>query len=255
MCHGVRAASKMCPQSLRWGPLVQPRQVLPLVFSSGGKLHMWRLSSLAVHHQRQLQRLASLVGEEANCGAQTFVACSVVGHQRFASVSSAAVADVLFSSTGVNHALHRQLNAGKTLKGILKGCAEQNALGVAAASGHRYSAITDVYLYALSWPPLCEHRGHTDSCGHGMSEGGSVDGGQGTKTTSSVKGAVFPCPECWQKLSAVATMRREEGEMRPLSLFVHAHNETVAMRSVSVARDYLAVTPTPAMDVTIVLSG
>ncbi|RNF19832.1 uncharacterized protein Tco025E_04071 [Trypanosoma conorhini] len=255
MRRGGSAASRVCATTLLRVPLAQPRHAVPLFAPPGERLHMWRSSALAVHHQHQLRRLASLVAEGAEDDAKTLVACSVVAHRRSALAAPTHVMDAAFCATGVNHALHRQFNAGRTLKGILRGCAEQNALGVAAASGHRYASITDVYLYASPSPAPCPQHGNKDlfsRLGHGI---GSPGDAKVLPRPPFVKGAVFPCPECWRNLSTVAEMRQDDGEAGALNLFVHAQNEALAVRSVSVARECLRMSPALAIDVTIVLPG
>ncbi|KEG11754.1 hypothetical protein DQ04_02311060 [Trypanosoma grayi] len=233
--------------------LLQPRPAAPLATSSQN-LHIQSLSSLMAHHQRQFRRLASLVNGAATGDTATLVACSVVAHQHALRTAEAKAAVPVFCATGVNHALHRRFNAGKTLKGILRGCAEQNALGVAAAGGHRYSAVTDVYLYA-SLSPMCLHKGNANTCGHANNADAVASSPASSAGRTSVRGAVFPCPECWCNLTAVAAMRCEDGETEPMKLFVHAHGEAEAVRSVAVARERLARPVQPAIDVTIVLSG
>ncbi|KAF5225149.1 hypothetical protein ECC02_001694 [Trypanosoma cruzi] len=244
MRRGFRAASMAC---------AQPCQAVPLFSPFGENLHMWRFSALALHHQQQFRRLASLVAGGARDDKKTLVACSVVAHQRPVLASPTQVVDVTFCATGVNHALHRQFNAGKTLKGILRGCAEQNALGVAAASGQRYSAITDVYLYALPPQKPCPLHASNNLHSHPGHGTKPVDETNCVYPIESLKGTVFPCPECWRNLSTVAEMRHDDGEEGPLNLFVQAQNETSAMWSVSVARRCLMSSPTPAIVVTIVL--
>ncbi|ORC90269.1 uncharacterized protein TM35_000093190 [Trypanosoma theileri] len=272
MCLGVKTASQLFTLPLK--------QALPV--STHNSLHIRYLSSLQAHHQRHIRRLASLVKrggtEEGGCN-NTLVACSVVAQQRNTNTGASPTddADVMFCATGVNHALHRRFNAGRTLRGILKGCAEQNALGVAAASGHCYSAITDVYLYATTLQQTSSHCRNIDSTkDSNITENPRDDRDTAAPATttspppssssssslllSSVKGAVFPCPECWRSLMSVAAMRHDDGETEPLNLFVHVSGEgaaaaTAAVRGVSVARESLSLSPLSPIDVTIVLAG
>ncbi|KAG8348578.1 hypothetical protein TRVL_00586 [Trypanosoma vivax] len=200
-------------------------------------INIRHLSSLRPHHQYRLHHLTQLIRGAVGVtdSKKTFVACSVIGQQRMAGFTSPNE----FCATGVNYALHSHLNEGRTLKGILRGCAEQNALGVAAASGHCYSAITDVYLCATCRKSdACDRPSllHNDSCGG-----------------ASVTGAVFPCAECWRNLTDVAAMRCEKGVDGPLNLFVLVNSEPAAMQSVASAQKCLLSHPTSAVELTVVL--
>ncbi|KAH9599139.1 hypothetical protein LSM04_007950 [Trypanosoma melophagium] len=270
MCLGLKTAPQMLTPPLQ--------RVLPA--SARNSLQMRYLSSLQAHHQRHIRHLALLVerGGREGDDCNTLVACSVVGQQRNSNTTGASPADgteVMFCATGVNHALHRRFNSGRTLRGILKGCAEQNALGVAAASGHCYSAITDVYLYATTLQQNSSPCRSIDSTNHKNITKHLEENDSNTATPatacassspvlfSSVKGAVFPCPECWRSLISVAAMRHDDGETEPLNLFVHMSGEataaatttTTALRSVSVAKESLSLCPLSPIDVTIVLAG
>lgn len=78
---------------------------------------------------------------------------------------------------GVNYSLHQRANrdSSLSLKGILKGCAEQNALGALAAQGVPFSAVREVYLYAERVRP-CSHQSHL---------------------------VAMPCVHCWRYLAQV----------------------------------------------------
>lgn len=96
-------------------------------------------------------------------------------------------------SIGVNYELHRatQRNSASCgcmegsipLPGLLKGCAEQNAIGSFAAGGRSYHQIRHVFLCSV---PIL----------HGHPADG-VEGGRQIRT---------PCAECWQHLCAVSRM-------------------------------------------------
>ncbi|CBH10156.1 hypothetical protein, conserved [Trypanosoma brucei gambiense DAL972] len=255
MCRVVDAMARI------WTPhsctSVQQRHAAPHALTTDN-IHIRRLSSLRPHQQHHLWRLCQLVTgvTESLSGKETFVACSVVGgrSQTRCSPSLGLNSGNELCATGVNYALHRSFNAGKTLKGILRGCAEQNALGVAAASGHCYTSINDVYLCAVT----CSTPSEGDvsaACDHVCS--GEVHKGSGevSDADASCSGVAFPCAECWRNLSSVAVMRREEGVVGPLNLFVYAQSEASALRSASIAQKNLTARPAPPIDVTVVISG
>lgn len=129
--------------------------------------------------------------------------------------------------TGVNHAFHKHVNArGATLKGILKGCAEQNALGAAAASGCAYTDISDVYLLAA--------RIHV--------EGGATPGTTGCDDSQAA--AIFPCPECWRHLCHVARERHRHA-LPPLRLFVCAASFAASEQLLALAHQRATVLAAP----------
>lgn len=90
-----------------------------------------------------------------------------------------------FAAVGVNYTFHQLVLGGssRTIPGLLKGCAEQNALGSLAASGlHRYEDVAELHLVAVRrrvWDP----------------NGGLAP--------------VLPCPACWSALCAIHAQRRE----------------------------------------------
>lgn len=129
--------------------------------------------------------------------------------------------------TGVNHAFHRRVNPrGGPLKGILKGCAEQNALGSVAARGLPYTAISDVYL--LSSTTLASGEGQRDTVANG-----SMCCSAGHHTTST--GSLFPCDQCWRHLLHVGQLRAES-QLPPVCLFVCIRDEHVLDEVAAVAQ-------------------
>lgn len=92
---------------------------------------------------------------------------------------------------GVNHELHKRVNGGptKTIAGLLKGCAEQNALGAVAAMGLPYSAVAKIIIYG---------RRDGDSAATGI--------GMGLPAPSPV---LMPCAHCCACADQVAHSREE----------------------------------------------
>ncbi|CUG33355.1 GPI-anchored surface protein, putative [Bodo saltans] len=137
------------------------------------------------------------------CGA--FVASAVCGStveaERCATLGVAHHLDV---AVGVNFELHRATQwssrscgcvAGSVpLQGLLKGCAEQNAIGSFGAGGRSYHTIRHVFLYSHSIPP---HGKMID------------DGTQACTSTSGHTDAHMirtPCAECWRHMCGIAAM-------------------------------------------------
>lgn len=149
------------------------------------------------------------------------------------------------SFDGVNFALHRHMHPPPTLtfKGILKGCAEQNALGAAAAAGYNYIYdISSIYVVAEKWKeePL------TSSL-HVVEKEGSVENPRRSKEavhlclpsplsasslecrncspTAREKSLLrqphfsFPCPECWRYLTEIGRLKHDLG-LPPLQLWI-----------------------------------
>ncbi|KAK7200282.1 hypothetical protein NESM_000080900 [Novymonas esmeraldas] len=146
--------------------------------------------------------------------------------------------------TGVNHAFHKRVNPrGTTLRGILKGCAEQNALGAAAASGCAYADVTDVFLLSTRAPDA--DRGVSGTMfaeKHlGCATGGSAPPAAAPAAAAVPRdGATFPCPECWRHLCLVARARAERGRP-PLRLFVYAASPAATVHLLAVAQQRMAV--------------
>jgi hypothetical protein len=141
--------------------------------------------------------------------------------------------------TGVNHAFHKHVNpGGATLRGILKGCAEQNALGAAAASGCAYADITDVYVLATR---VWLHDSKEQRADDVMSPGGQR-GANGLVMTHDA--SLFPCPECWRHLCHVARVRHQQ-RRPPLRLFVCASSSSTAVHLLSLVQQRVAVMEEP----------
>lgn len=139
--------------------------------------------------------------------------------------------------TGVNHALHKHVNAHRaTLRGILKGCAEQNALGAAAASGCAYTNISDVFLLAAHLRSDSVEESNTEAC-----------------NSATQAAAIFPCPECWRHLCHVARERHQHA-LSPLRLFVCAASPGASEQLLALAQQRVAMMTAP-MQVHIVTSG
>ena len=131
---------------------------------------------------------------------------------------------------GVNFELHRRVNyssqgtsasarlpvdgveedSSPLLRGVLKGCAEQNALGALAAQGVPYHCVSEVLLYSepASGSTLA-HDAHV----------ANSNGCPNCKSTGPASSVLFPCPECWHHLSKVGEMVARRGG-RPLRLVV-----------------------------------
>ncbi|GET90492.1 hypothetical protein, conserved [Leishmania tarentolae] len=157
--------------------------------------------------------------------------------------------------TGVNHAFHKRVNpAGVTLRGILKGCAEQNALGAAAASGCIYADVADVFLLAASCSPRTSYhvleldKSATTPASEACHSCVTACGEAGPPAAQAV--AIFPCPECWRHLCHVARARLHDGRT-PLRLFVHSVSPAATVRLFAVAQQRMTVMQAP-MDVCIV---
>lgn len=170
--------------------------------------------------------------------------------------------------TGVNHAFHKRVNRpGATLRGILKGCAEQNALGAAAAGGCAYADVADVFLraarhsvsasavqHSVASPPCCSwHAAAPADVPCVPSRASSVaacDGSGGGADAAAQAVAIFPCPECWHHLCHVARARHEH-QRPPLRLFVLASSPAVTVQLLTVAGQRVRVVAEP-MEVCIV---
>lgn len=157
--------------------------------------------------------------------------------------------------TGVNHAFHKRVNpAGATLRGILKGCAEQNALGAAAASGCIYADIADVFLLAARCLPMTPYHA-LESGKKTAAPASAVCGSCATACCDAGPAAaqavaIFPCPECWNHLCHVARARLQD-KRTPLRLFVYAASPAVTVHLFAVAQQRMKMMEAP-MDVCIV---
>ncbi|CAJ1031014.1 hypothetical protein Q4I32_005715 [Leishmania shawi] len=189
---------------------------------------------------------------------ELFVASRVIAspyhHALPAETDTVACCDEAF--TGVNHAFHKRVNpAGATLQGILKGCAEQNALGAAAASGCIYADVADVFLLAARSSPMTSSR-HVQELGKRITA--PVPAICSSCATACRKAgphaaqadAIFPCPECWRHLCHVARARLQQ-ERPPLRLFVYAASPAATVHLFSVAQQRMKTMEAP-MDVCIV---
>jgi len=123
------------------------------------------LSALPTHRRSIAQGLIQLVEPHRRVGdCRPLVSCAVTGRGT----------DVIIN--GINHELHKRVNQNHSiLRGVLKGCAEQNALGSFAAQGLRYADITNIFLYVS------------------RTDGPCMEGPR-----------YVPCPECWNLLSIVS---------------------------------------------------
>ncbi|KPA80591.1 putative mitochondrial hypothetical protein [Leptomonas pyrrhocoris] len=134
--------------------------------------------------------------------------------------------------TGVNHAFHKHVNPhAATLRGILKGCAEQNALGAVAASGCAYTDVTDVFVLAVR-------------------AGAQNEGGEDGLFNCDDAAAIFPCAECWRHLCHVARVRHQHALPR-LRLFVSASSPAATVHLLSLAHQRTDVMEEP-MEVRVV---
>ena len=168
---------------------------------------------------------------------ERFVICGIVVDRTLSGIQGRSLRDIKF---GVNFALHKRANAhplfpyqenGRmrdtvdlpqqnaivsentdstethpiVLKGILKGCAEQNAIGVLAANGIPYSAIRKMYILAL------EQRFVTEK-GHGETLRGFHDALHAELFQRNLKDSTetprqttpfLPCQACTHHLDAI----------------------------------------------------
>ena len=112
----------------------------------------------------------------------------------------------LQTSFGINHALHCAKVADKRLSGLLKGCAEQNALGSFAAQGlHTYEQIKQVFVLASD--DACSASDCSSSCTDNADEL--------FERRSSLK---FPCRECFHHICRVNEFQQQRDE--------HLHNSS-----------------------------
>lgn len=218
-----------------------------------GRIHVVSAAKLPTHHRHEMARLTRMLRSaeaasrspttpEDHGGRAVFVVCSM--HCEAGDSSSSVEADVKpLRFTGVNYALHSHINgAGGTLRGILKGCAEQNALGAVAAGGHPYAAITRVFLVCSISVGSCECSSHgcheIGCCYHRV-------------------GALFPCAECWRHLLYVAQLREMSmdgvGVAPSLQLLVWVGGMDTALHVMSIAQKRLD-TVGGAVDITLVTS-
>lgn len=126
----------------------------------------------------------------------------------------------------VNYALHRRLHLPPTrpLKGLLKGCAEQNALGAAAAAGNNYIYdLRAMYLIAERWEedkviPMEKkdevQRHHLEA----MRGGGPAEAGRSCALRRRPH-VSFPCGECWGYLTEIGRLKHALG-LPPLELWI-----------------------------------
>lgn len=218
-----------------------------------GQLVTSSLLSLAPRQQKEVEKLfhllqkaggrqvsfSSLLAPGARCAQfnKRYVVCRVVSMTPVATALAETVAQMEMASfMGVNHAYHKKINPpGTTLRGILKGCAEQNALGSAAASGAAYVDIAEVYLLAAQ-DVHCDsatqssQRGNKEAIQHGASPA--------KPWLPQKAAATFPCPECWHHLCHVAQLRQLAGRP-PLRLFVCTTDFMVAAATQAAAQQQL----------------
>ncbi|KAG5473575.1 hypothetical protein LSCM4_03645 [Leishmania orientalis] len=174
-------------------------------------------------------------------------------HSLLAEGDAAACDGTVF--TGVNHAFHKRVNLpGATLRGILKGCAEQNALGAAAASGCIYADVADVFLLAARSlhtrfdRALEPAKGIDGPASAPCNSCATLGSNAGPSAAQAV--ATFPCPECWRHLCHVARARLQH-ERPPLRLFVYAASPVANIQLFTVAQQRAKTMEAP-MDVCIV---
>lgn len=113
--------------------------------------------------------------------------------------------------TGVNYAFHTLVHPSPTnpLRGLLKGCAEQNALGAMAAAGLNYVYDTRaVYLAA----------GKLTRSPYSCCEGYHLDGPSTSPYQIEVT-SPFPCRQCWSYLSLIGNGKHQLG-LPPLELLI-----------------------------------
>jgi hypothetical protein len=123
-----------------------------------------------------LRHLRRIVHEGIRSSARpsaSFVACSTSFAPRSCHCSGVCTC-TLSSLVGVNHALHKGVNDGACLNGILKGCAEQNAIGAVAAQGIPFHRIRGFCLYS--------------------------------ECTGECRSTMYPCPQCYNHLLKIAGM-------------------------------------------------
>jgi hypothetical protein len=136
-----------------------------------------------------------------------FVASAVCGSTVEAERCSAAgVSHHLDVSVGVNFELHRAtlqnssscgcVEGGLPLQGLLKGCAEQNAIGSFGAGGRSYHLMRHVFL--CSHALAAAHHCSTHEC-MAHPDGGGI----GCDAEAVIR---TPCAECWRHLCTIATM-------------------------------------------------
>ncbi|CCW59701.1 unnamed protein product [Phytomonas sp. EM1] len=130
---------------------------------------------------------------------------------------------------GVNYALHHCVNRGQTLRGILKGCAEQNAFGAVAASGQPYTAVSHMYLASCL----------TVGVSPAGPQGAAIARSDHTNSLAALDGVGLPCPECWRHIERVARARREE-KLPPMYLYLCVPTEKAALRAMSRARQQIS---------------
>lgn len=211
----VAASSSSCPLVGCGDLTVRPLARLP----ADQQRHLLQLRSLLAR-STQLARSGSGSGDEVLPRTQRrdarqprqrrrqtiHVACRVECEESEASLPLTLSVPPFF--TGVNHALHTCVNGAHRgdgdglLKGILKGCAEQNALGALAAGGAPYTAVSRVYL--------------ASSPVHGRSEAPlprscACDSADRQEPRVGAGEVLFPCPECWHHLTRVGRMRAARG--------------------------------------------
>lgn len=170
----------------------------------------------------RLQRVASAAPDcDEESRHPTLVACGVlhVAADRVCRCDGVCTCQ-LATAFGVNFGAHKRVNLASgcmPLRGLLKGCAEQNALGVVAASG----------------VPFCDVRGVV------VVTSGAAKEPRG--------GDSLPCPSCQRMLSQVGRLAaaRCDDERLPLRLFrlctQSAALEAVAVCGTGAALDLSAV--------------
>lgn len=167
----------------------------------------------------------------------------VLCHRRGEREKSEAPSSLSFSSAfpfcpssqafnAVNYALHRRLHPPPTrpFKGILKGCAEQNALGAVAAAGYNYvHHVQAMYLLAEYWMENGEEEeeamSRTAEAPLPQASAPSLGTERAHPTTLRRRTHFpFPCAECWRYLTEIGRLKHQLG-LPPLELWIQVPHE------------------------------
>lgn len=114
----------------------------------------------------------------------------------------------MFSVFGVNHALHLRRNQGFKLNGILKGCAEQNALGAVAAQGVPFHCVREVLLMGVRVKPSAS-PGEAAAAKYNVAASTTRTGRlhahnrDGDCTAKEKPDLLLPCEVCWKHIDSV----------------------------------------------------